>query len=82
MNENPNVSLEKFVAACRTVAAEKKVPLVDHYRIWSEQEAKGVDIGAWTTDQCHPNAKGHEKLAAAMLPVVSEALAEKSPTRP
>ena len=78
VNEHPNLSLEKFVAACRTVAAEKKVPLVDHYRIWSEREAKGFDIGAWTTDQCHPNAQGHKQLAAAILPVVLSALAKKT----
>lgn len=73
-NEHPNVRLEKYVAACREVAQAKKVPLVDHFRIWTEREAKGTDIGSWTTDQCHPNPEGHRILNEAILPVVREAL--------
>jgi len=74
VNEHPNVRLEKYVAACREVAQAKKAPLVDHFRIWTEREAKGADIGSWTTDQCHPNPEGHRILTEAMLPVVQETL--------
>ncbi|MST01303.1 MAG: hypothetical protein EXS29_08350, partial [Pedosphaera sp.] len=72
--EHPNLRLEKFVQACRAVAVEKKVPLVDHFQIWTEVEARGTNLGTWTTDQCHPNPKGHRSLADAMLPVVRAAI--------
>jgi len=72
--EHPNVRLEKYVEACRAVAAEKRTPLVDHFQHWTNAEAKGTDIGAWTTDQCHPNPDGHRVLAELMLPVVRAAL--------
>mgnify|MGYP003334816170 FL=1 len=74
VGEHPNVRLEKYVEACRAVAAEKRTPLVDHYLHWTQAEAKGVDIGAWTTDQCHPNPEGHRLLAELMLPVIRAAL--------
>lgn len=76
VGEHPNVRLEKYVAACRAVAAEQRVPLVDHYQHWSAAEAKGTDIGAWTTDQCHPNPEGHRVLADLMLPVLRAALTQ------
>jgi lysophospholipase L1-like esterase len=72
--EHPNVRLEKYVEACRAVAAEKRTPLVDHFQHWTAAEAKGTDIGGWTTDQCHPNPEGHRVLAELMLPVVRAAL--------
>ena len=74
VGEHPNVRLEAYVAACRSVAQEKQVPLVDHYQHWNTAEKKGADIGAWTTDQCHPNPQGHRVLAELMLPVVRTAL--------
>src|SRR5260370_31307145 len=61
--ENPNLRLEKYVEACRKVAKETKTPLVDHFAYWSKKIADGVDIGAWTTDQCHPNPRGHREIA-------------------
>jgi len=75
--EHPNVQLEQFAEACRAVAAEQKVPLVDHFKIWTEAEARGGDVGSWTTDQCHPNPKGHQMLVETMLPVVQAALATR-----
>jgi len=74
LGEHPNVRLEKYVEACRAVAAEKRTPLVNHYQHWLQAEAKGTDIGQWTTDQCHPNPAGHRVLAELMLPVVRAAL--------
>lgn len=74
VGEHPNVRLEKYVAACRDVAKAKKVPLVDHFRVWNERESKGADIGSWTTDQCHPNPDGHRLLMETMLPIVRAAL--------
>jgi len=74
IGEHPNVRLERYVAACRNVAAEKRTPLVDHYQHWTNAEAKGTDIGSWTTDQCHPNPAGHRVLTEVMLPVIRAAL--------
>ncbi len=74
VGEHPNVRLEQYVEACRAVAAEKRAPLVDHFQHWTQAEAKGTDIGKWTTDQCHPNPEGHRVLAETMLPVVRAAL--------
>lgn len=74
VGEHPNVQLEKYVAACRAVAKEKQTPLVDHYQHWTKAEAKGTDIGAWTTDQCHPNPDGHRVLTEVLLPVIRAAL--------
>jgi lysophospholipase L1-like esterase len=72
--EHPNERLSLYMNRTRSVAAELSLPLVDHSAIWSTAAAEGTDIGAWTTDQCHPNPAGHAKLADAMLPVVRGAL--------
>jgi acyl-CoA thioesterase-1 len=70
VGEHPNVRLENYVEACRAVAKESGTPLVDNYAHWSEAVENGTDLGAWTTDQCHPNAKGHAEIARTMLPVL------------
>jgi acyl-CoA thioesterase-1 len=74
IGENPNLRLEKYVEVCRKVAKETKTPLVDHFAYWSEKAKAGVDIGTWTTDQCHPNPRGHRELTQLMMPVVVKAL--------
>ncbi|HTI51972.1 MAG TPA: GDSL-type esterase/lipase family protein [Planctomycetaceae bacterium] len=75
LDENPNGRLEKYMDACRALARERKLPLVDHFADWTEAEAQGADIGAWTTDQCHPNPAGHRRMAELILPVVLKAAA-------
>lgn len=70
IGESPNVQLAKFVQACRDVAKETQVPLVDHYAIWKQAEEEGANLSEWTTDECHPNPAGHEQLAQGMLPVL------------
>lgn len=77
--EHPNLRLAEYMAACREVAKELEVPLVDHYQHWTAAEAQGQDLGDWTTDQCHPNPAGHEILTATMLPVIQQALWPVSP---
>jgi lysophospholipase L1-like esterase len=75
VGDNPNMLLEKYVDACRKVARDTKTPLVDHFAVWSKKAATGFDIGKeWTTDQCHPNPRGHEIIAETMVPVILEAL--------
>jgi lysophospholipase L1-like esterase len=70
---DPNVALSEYVEICRQLSREEKVPLVDHFQIWSEAEKQGVDLAGWTTDLCHPNPLGQRKLAEALLPVALEA---------
>jgi hypothetical protein len=52
---------------------------VDHFARWSEAGKKGQALGEWTTDGCHPNPKGHQELADALLPALRAAL--RSSTR-
>lgn len=75
--EHPNVRLAKYVAACRQVALKTKTPLVDHFKLWTAKEQSGIKIGSWTTDQCHPNAAGHQVISEAILPVLIKNLAQK-----
>ena len=74
VGEHPNRLLTEFLPACRNVAQQENVRLVDQFQIWTDAETKGTNIGDWTTDQCHPNPQGHRKLADAILPVVMEVL--------
>ena len=67
IGEHPNVSLEKYVVACREVAQELKLPLVDHFAQWTTRNTAGFDVGSWTTDQCHLNPAGHQVVTAAIL---------------
>jgi dipeptidyl aminopeptidase/acylaminoacyl peptidase/lysophospholipase L1-like esterase len=70
--EHPNLRLTTYVGQCREAAKELNVPLVDHYAFWLQKEEDGQDLGAWTTDQCHPNPQGHEEMAQLILPAVQE----------
>jgi lysophospholipase L1-like esterase len=74
IGEHPNVTLEPYMKVCREVAEAEKVPLVDHYAHWQRRAKAGDDVDGWTTDGCHPNAKGHEVIAELMLPAVRLAL--------
>ena len=77
--EHPNQRLEAYVQVCRDVARTQKAPLVDHFAHWSKTNAAGTDIGAWTTDQCHPNPRGHREMADLILPVLLQTLGAKKP---
>ncbi|WP_422929254.1 GDSL-type esterase/lipase family protein [Singulisphaera sp. PoT] len=74
LGEAPNVRLAPYMEACREVAAECCVPLVDHFARWTEARANGQDLHAWTTDGCHPDPKGHRVLAETLLPVLRTSL--------
>jgi lysophospholipase L1-like esterase len=82
LDENPNSLLEEYLAECRSVAKDEKVPLVDHYAHWEKAEADGTKIADWTTDQCHPNPAGHRVMAELMLPVLAKALREQATLPP
>lgn len=81
VGENPNVKLDPFVKACREVAAEWRVPLVDHFADWTAARESGTDLHGWTTDGCHPNPVGHVKLADAMLPALSATIGSELTVR-
>lgn len=70
VGEHPNGRLAGYMAACREVAREMEVPLIDHFARWSARQSAGMDVGDWTTDQCHPNPAGHRILADEILPEV------------
>ncbi|MEY2882015.1 MAG: Sialidase [Verrucomicrobiota bacterium] len=72
LDEDPNVRLARYVDTCRAVARELDVPLVDHFAGWTEAQAGGRRLQAWTTDGTHPNIEGHADLAARALPVVEK----------
>ncbi|MBI2804445.1 MAG: SGNH/GDSL hydrolase family protein [Planctomycetes bacterium] len=74
VGEHPNLRLERYVKVCREVAVKTKTPLVDHFAHWTAANSKGTDIGTWTTDQCHPNPRGHAEITKLMLPTVRGAL--------
>lgn len=81
IGENPNIKLEPFVQACRDVASEWRVPLVDHFADWTTARDSGTDLHDWTTDGCHPNPAGHVKLADAMLPAIRTTIGSELTTR-
>ncbi len=74
VGENPNLRLEPFVIACRETAAKWRVPLIDHFAAWTDAGKAGTNQHDWTTDGCHPNPIGHQKLAELMLPVLQQAV--------
>ena len=70
INQTPNLSLELFAKACRDVATQNGVPLIDHFAHWTSAETSGKNLRAWTTDGCHPNRLGHVEIAKQILRVV------------
>ena len=72
LGESPNIRLAAYMEACRAVAAECRVSLVDHFA-WTEARSRGQRLGDWTTDGCHPNPRGHRELAEALRPALRDA---------
>ncbi|WP_169975541.1 GDSL-type esterase/lipase family protein [Tautonia rosea] len=81
LGRNPNLQLEPYIRACRQVASETGIPLVDHFAHWTEARANGQNLRDWTTDGLHPNPRGHQELAKLMIPVL-ERLLEPPPIIP
>lgn len=71
LGEDPNLRLIRYVAACRAVARELAVPLVDHFAGWEQAQREGRRLQAWTTDGTHPNTEGHADLAARIAGIVT-----------
>lgn len=75
VGEHPNQRLEQYVETCRLIAKETNTPLVDHFAAWTKANQSGTDIGSWTTDECHPNPLGHQKLTELIEPALRKVLA-------
>ncbi len=67
IGQNPNVSLQPFVQACRDVAKANDIPLIDHFAHWTAAQTGGKNLRDWTTDGCHPNPAGHAEMAKLIL---------------
>lgn len=68
IGEDPDLLLEQYAQSVREVAAELKVPLVDHYTLWRKRRDAGEEIRDLTTDGYHPNPAGHKFLAETIEP--------------
>src|SRR4051812_9569284 len=44
LGEDPNLRLARYLEACREVAAECRVPLVDHFARWTEARSDGQNL--------------------------------------
>ena len=63
-----NGAILPYVEACRRIAAAEKIPLIDNFKIWTEQGSPYIK--SLLPDGCHPNAAGHKVLAETILPVI------------
>lgn len=81
LGENPNARLEPYLDLCRETAKKWKVPLVDHYAEWTKARTQGVNLRDWTTDGCHPNPTGHQKIVEALVPVINKELPRRKVRR-
>jgi lysophospholipase L1-like esterase len=67
LNQNPNFNLKPYVAACRQIAENHKISLVDNYRHWEEKSSLGQNLDEWLIDGIHPNEKGHMEIARTLF---------------
>ena len=79
LGEDPNIRLAPFAAACRAVAAETGVALVDYFAGWAAAQSRGERLQPLTTDGCHPNPAGHSDLTARLLPAILPLVRDLSP---
>jgi len=70
--KHPHLQMDAYMKACREVAESEKVTLIDHQSLWIAAGKKGIDIETWMTDHVHPNSRGHEEMAKAMLAVLKK----------
>ena len=60
--------LECYVKIIREVAAATEIPLADAYSEWIKRQAAGEDMTIWLANGInHPDKRGHEILADALL---------------
>ena len=70
------IAYDELAALLPLVGRAVALEILVEGRMWTaaEAEAKGQDLGEWTTDQCHPNPAGHRVMAESITPVLSEVL--------
>ena len=66
LGEDPNLRLMGYADACRDVARDANVELVDHFVIWHKALEAGLGPRDWTVDGIHAKAVGNQELAKAM----------------
>ena len=60
-------SLSRHAAQIRELAEDFRLPLVDSFRLYQDHVRNGGAIGDLLSQVNHPNRRGHEWIAAAML---------------
>ncbi len=70
IGNNPNSSLEPFIESGRALARQNNLKWVDHYGHWTAAHQRGQNLSEWTVDGCHPNARGHQEIAAQVVSVL------------
>ncbi|MEZ5197881.1 MAG: GDSL-type esterase/lipase family protein, partial [Bacteroidales bacterium] len=60
--------IKPYVAACREIADNYKILLVDNYQHWKEKMEFGSNYNDWLSDGVHPNAIGHQVIAQTLFP--------------
>ncbi|MEM9723256.1 MAG: exo-alpha-sialidase [Bacteroidota bacterium] len=73
----PNFLLTHYMEACRKLAKESRIPLVDHFSTWEKLAEEGKDLSALRLDGFHPNVAGHKQMAESIFPVLKEELSPK-----
>lgn len=56
--------LPVYMEAIRQVAAEKKLPLIDHYAVWEQNQDK---FFYWMSNAIHPNEMGHRAFSRTIF---------------
>jgi len=63
-----DVDLRTKVEATRKIAAERRLPFIDTYGIWCEDECAGrLNMPELMYDEVHTNAAGHRKIAGEIM---------------
>ena len=73
----PNFLLKIYMEACRKIARDARIPLVDHLQDWTSMEEQGVDLNTLRLEGFNPNPLGHKKMAELILPTLKEELGPK-----
>jgi acyl-CoA thioesterase-1 len=60
--------LDDYMDILRTVAAETKRPLIDHFAFWRQRADSHF---FWMSNDCHPNAYGHRAFAVCLFQALS-----------
>lgn len=73
------VLLPEYADTMRKVAADLKVPLVDIQALYDEWEKTNGSCAALLPDGMHPNSKGHQLVAEALMPTISWIMKSEKP---